>query len=81
MIANRQELELAIRQLKSIELALDLLHTDLRGTGPALQSAAPEAYERRIASIQEEIAVYLYSHPADLAILTREPGEPLARAS
>jgi hypothetical protein len=80
MIANRQEFEVTLRQLRSVERALDILRQDLKDAGPALQAAAPGAYERRIASLQEEIAAYLYEHPADLSLLTRDD-HTLAHAS
>ena len=81
MIANHQEFEVTLRQLRSVETALDILHKDLKDTGVALQASAPEAYERRIADLQAEIAAYLYAHPADLSLLTRSADSALAPAS
>ena len=78
MIANRQELELTLRQLRSVESALALMQDELKSAGPALQSTAQDAYKHRIAALQEEIAAYLYNHPSDLSLLTGSVESPLA---
>ncbi len=78
MIADRHEFEITLRQLQSVESALDLLEEELSEAGPGLRAAAPAAYERRIADLQAEIAAYLNNHPADLSLLTRHTESSLA---
>jgi hypothetical protein len=81
VIANRQEFEVTLKQLKSVEQALEILREDLKDAGPALQTSGTQAYERRIASLQTEIANYLHSHPADLSLLTRTTEANLVSSS
>ena len=64
MIANANELEVAVHNLQSVENALDALRKEMQETNPALFPIVSQTYTRRIHSLQEEIIVYLNKNSA-----------------
>ena len=79
MIANSKELQIALRNLRIFGETSAALQKELADANPDLLAAALPAYVNRIASLQAEIADYLYAHPADISqIAAVLPVEPLA---
>jgi len=69
MIANVTELKVAARNLKIVEQALAALREQLQMANPRLLEISSEAYVRRIASLQGDIAQYLAGHPSDISLI------------
>lgn len=67
MIANSKELQIALRNLRIFGETSSALREELAEANPDLLAAALPAYVSRIASLQAEIAEYLYSHPSDIS--------------
>ena len=67
-VHNDKHLEWAFRQLSLMEMGLASLRTELAQKNPALLVAASPAYERRIATLQQEIATYLYRNPPAISV-------------
>ena len=79
MINNLSELQIALRNLRIFGETSAALQKELADANPDLLAAALPAYVNRIAKLQEEIAEYLYAHPADISqIAAALPPEPLA---
>lgn len=79
MNSNLTELQIALRNLRILEEALEALRTQLTKDNPDLLTAAAPAYLQRIALLQSEIAEYLYAHPSDVSTLAASmPRETLA---
>lgn len=71
MIANAIELEVACRNVKALERALELLHDEIAEANPSLFEATAKAYKRKTQSQRCEIAEYLAAHPEDVSLLLR----------
>ena len=79
-VHNDKHLEWALRQLSLMEMGLASLRTELADKNPALLTATSPAYERRIATLQQEIANYLHRNPPAVSMAFRKtiilsPGE------
>ena len=59
MIANANELEVAVHNLQSVEDALDALRKEMQESNSALFPIVSKTYTRRIRSLQGEITAYL----------------------
>jgi hypothetical protein len=59
MIANANELEVAVHNLQSVENALNALRKEMLVTNPALFPVVAQTYTRRIRSLQDDIFAYL----------------------
>ncbi|HLK61198.1 MAG TPA: hypothetical protein VKU00_31845 [Chthonomonadaceae bacterium] len=73
MIANTIELEVACRNMKAMEQALDILRSEMETTNPALFAATSKAYILKAQQLRCDIAEYLSTHPDDISLLLR-PG-------
>ena len=69
MIASSTELKVALRNLALMEQALRALRQQLEVANPQLLDVTAKAYEKRIASLQTELARYLYDHPSEVSSL------------
>ncbi|MBM3474915.1 MAG: hypothetical protein FJX75_16760 [Armatimonadetes bacterium] len=65
MIANEQELEVALGNLRACEDALEQLRAELQRSNPALLSVVSASYVSRMQALQSDIAAYLEEHPAE----------------
>jgi len=65
MLANTQELTVALRSLIILEKSLGALRGQLATANPGLLATMSPAHVQRIESLQAEIAIYLYAHPSD----------------
>ena len=59
MIANQEQLHIALHQLSSFKGMLEAMRLHLQETRPALIPLVSESYEHRIQEIQTEICDYL----------------------
>lgn len=73
MIANTIELEVACRNMKAVEQALEILRTEMEATNPILFEATSKTYIHKAQQLRCEIAEYLSSHPEEVSLLLR-PG-------
>lgn len=55
MSDNADELEVALRNLRAVQKALDALREELQAAHPALFASASRAYRRRIRELQAVI--------------------------
>ncbi len=79
MIANSQELQIALRSLRILEESLAALRQQLSAANPDLLAATAPTYTQRITALQAEIANYFYAHPSDVSQLAAAlPNETLA---
>ncbi|MBC7807052.1 MAG: hypothetical protein H7145_12985 [Akkermansiaceae bacterium] len=78
-VENEKHLEWAMNQLAVMELTLASLRDELGEKNPRLLAAASPAYERRIASLQKEIAAYLYRHPPAVSAVMKSNNFAVAR--
>ena len=76
MIENVVELRVAIRQLRIMEKALNSMREELQSANPWLFAVAAPAYVCRIAGIQNAIAHYFGTHPADVSLILPRPEDP-----
>ena len=65
MIADTTELNVAFRNLESVEKALELLREEMLETTPALFPIISQTYMRRMRDLRSEIQDYLYRPPAE----------------
>lgn len=83
MIANSDELKMAVRSLRIMQHSLAALQTQLTVENPDLLTVTTPSYERRIQTLQEQIAHYLCDHPYALSLILGPidlPDEQLAAA-
>jgi hypothetical protein len=69
MIANSEELKIAVRNLKIMEEALRALRDQLEASNPRLLDMTSKAYMQRIASLQKDITAYLAEHPTEVSLI------------
>ena len=69
MIANSEELTIAVRNLKIMEEALRALRDQLEASNPRLLAMTSKAYVQRIVSLQQDITAYLAEHPTDVSLI------------
>jgi hypothetical protein len=69
MIANIKELEVACRNLKAMQRALEILHGEIEAANPELFKITSKAYVRKIQALRCEIAEYLGAHPEAVSLL------------
>jgi hypothetical protein len=69
MIVDKQELRVAVRNLKIMREALCAPCTQLATSNPRLFEVALQPYPNRIASLQEAIAEYLAQHPEEVSLI------------
>jgi hypothetical protein len=80
MIKNPREMQIALRNLRIFGETSAALQEELADANPDLRAAALPAYVNRIASLQTEIAEYLYAHPADISqIAAALPADALTK--
>lgn len=72
MIANANELEVAVLNLQSVKNALDALRKEMQQTNPTLFPVVSQTYTRRIHSLQDDIDAYLNESRALSASLGEE---------
>ena len=65
MIANANELKIAVRNVQLVENAMKALRKEMQATTPALFPIVSQTYVRRICALQEEISAYLRENPAN----------------
>ena len=80
MIESQTELRVAFRNLQILEQSLRALREQLRQENPDLLSVTETPYLRRIEALQQEIAAYLYRHPADVSSLLPPESVPGEKA-
>jgi hypothetical protein len=59
MIANQEQLDVALHQLAGFRALLEATRRHLEETEPSLVQLASESYQHRIQELQEEICDYL----------------------
>lgn len=69
MITNSDELKMAVRSLRIMQQSLTALQAQLEVENPDLLTITAPSYERRIQTLQEQIAQYLCDHPAALSLI------------
>lgn len=69
MIANGDELRMAVRNLRIMQYSLTALQAQLKVENPDLLTVTAPSYERRIRTLQEQIAQYLCDHPDALSLI------------
>ena len=69
MIANAEELKIAVRHLKIMEAALRALREQLEVSHPCLLDIASKTYRQRITALQIDIAQYLAQYPSDISLV------------
>ncbi len=69
MIANAEELKIAVRNLKIMEEALRALREQLEASNPCLLDIASKTYRQRITALQIDIAQYLAQYPSDISLI------------
>jgi hypothetical protein len=71
MIANAVKLEVACRNVKALERALELLRDEIAKATPPLFEVTTKAYQRKAQSLRCEITEYLAAHPEEVSLLLR----------
>ena len=71
MIENRVELEVACRNMKAVEQALEILRDEMEAANPTLFAVTSKAYIRKGQQLRCEIAEYLCDHPDEVSLLFR----------
>lgn len=69
MIANSNELKMAVRSLRIMQQSLDALRAQLEVENPDLLAVTAPSYERRIQTLQKQIAHFLCDHPDALSLI------------
>jgi len=73
MIETQTELEVACRNIKAVEQALDILRDEMEEVSPELFASASKAYVQTAQQLRCEVAEYLSAHPDEISLLFR-PG-------
>ena len=81
MIANSEELKIALRNLKIMEEALRALHDQLEASNPRLLEMTSKAYVQRIVSLQKDFTVYLAEHPTAVSLILPSLDLAIARST
>ena len=68
MVANQEQMRIALHQLSSFKGMLEAMQLHLQETEPTLIPLVSESYEHRIQEIQAEICDYLLREVDRLAV-------------